>query len=98
MKKFMKLSDAKKLHSDLGDYIHLVENYDVSQLDSWVIKNYALTNSIANVIRNARAELHECNDVINHQFIVQVLQGKPKDQLHKIVRRGYLHKIKRNYS
>jgi len=69
---------------------------EIKDLDDWVVKNYALTNSISGVIKNSLVdELQFDANLVTRQQIIKVLNDKPKNELHKIVRKGYKSKIRR---
>ena len=90
MRKFMSYKEAKKLRDELTNYIELIDDYKVTNLDTWIIKNYALTNSIAGVIKNARIEVDRSEPyLVNHQSIAETIRKSPSDDLHNIVRKGY---------
>jgi|SRR5699024_3555528 len=98
MKKFMTLDQAKMEVKSLNEYIELVENYEVKTLEQWIIKNYALTNSIPGVIKNSLSDA--CQSKISSQIsrntISSVIKSKPQDQLHRIIRSAYLRKIRKS--
>lgn len=94
----MKYEDAKKEKVMLEKYIYLVDNYNVNNINQWIIKQYALTNSISNVIKNARLEGNEkISHEITREKILEILNSKPIDELHSIIIKGYKRKIRRKY-
>ncbi|WP_026858882.1 hypothetical protein [Jeotgalicoccus psychrophilus] len=96
MKKFMKYNDAKEEMNRIKNYIYLVENYKVDNVFNWIVKQYALTNSIAGVVRSARNEEdHKIFEVVDREKVLSVLNSPAKDELHKIIIQGYKAKIRR---
>jgi len=96
MKKFMSYSKELVQLEELKHYISLVDDFEIKDLDDWVVKNYALTNSISGVIKNSLVdELQFDANLVTRQQIIKVLNDKPKNELHKIVHKGYKSKIRR---
>jgi len=93
----MTLEQAKKEIQSLNKYIELVEKYEVTNINQWVIKNYALTNSVAGVIKNSLQESSEykVSMPLSRELVINVIKSKPQDQLHRIVRSAYLKKIRK---
>lgn len=80
----------------LKKYITLAENYKTDTVDKWIIKQYAFTNCFKKIMEKAEAEKISINgQPINRDLIVSVINKKPLDELHKIVRTGYREKIRR---
>ncbi|GEM_PF-1610030 len=100
MKRFLTLEKAEKEVALLNEYISLVNNYKVHDVNHWIIKNYALTNSIAGVIKKSLKDntLETYNTIITREMVLEVLRAKPHDDLHKVVSNGYFKKIKKNKS
>jgi len=96
MEKFRKYEDALREKEKIEHFISLVDNYEVNNIDQWIIKQYALTNSISKVIKIARESLNDISiNEVTREKIIQVLNLKPIDDLHKIVSRGYRVKIRK---
>lgn len=94
--KFSSYNDAQKKVSELNHYISLVDTYTISNLEQWIIKNYALTNSIPRVIQNARQSKDmSLIENVTREKIISLLNSKPQDELHKIIIRGYKAKIRK---
>jgi hypothetical protein len=89
--KFMTLDRAKKEIEQLQYYANLVETYEPTSLEQEIIKEYAKTSSITEVSKRLN---------VSHEKIVDVITSLGKDELHKIVRSGYMKKTKhlRSYS
>ena len=81
---------AKKLIIELNHFIELVDDYETTNDYKWIIKSYAMSNSIAGVIKNSR--LHNKNN-INKEAIIKVLNDKPIDELHTKVKKLYKSKF-----
>jgi len=91
MNKFRTYDEAKALIANLNEYVSIIEKYKVKSKREWVIKNYALTNSIPGVIKNSINSKYE----IDRNYILDILREKPKDPLQKIVNKAYRAKIRR---
>ncbi|MFD1173927.1 hypothetical protein [Oceanobacillus picturae] len=95
--KLITLEKAKKEVERLQNYIELVESYEVDTLDRWIIKMYAETNSIKKIL-----EIAENNSIKNgelaleREYVTNVINGKTRDELHRILRLGYRQKYKPN--
>ncbi|QHE52791.1 hypothetical protein [Pontibacillus sp. HMF3514] len=93
MSKLITVERAQKEVERLQHYLKLVEEYEVDTLDKWIIKQYAITNSIKRVIEKA----HEQYFVeIEREYVVSVIKSKPKDELHKTIKSGYMLKTRPN--
>jgi hypothetical protein len=95
----VKLITVKKAQEEiirLQEYVDLVDSYEVSTLDTWIIKEYALTNSIKEVVKQgAVAGMIQPNgESLDKAYIVSVINGKATDKLHRLVKSGYRLKIK----
>lgn len=85
---------AKRDLTVLQNYITLIDNYKVNNVEQFIIKNYALTNSTSGVIKNYNNHYPNLPP-ISREYILQVIKGPPIDELHNIVRKGYIKKYKR---
>ncbi|PKH10647.1 hypothetical protein CXF70_08685 [Planomicrobium sp. MB-3u-38] len=79
-------------------YIKLTENYEVRTVDDWIIKHYAINNSIKRMLEDAEEIEITSKDVpLNREYIVSVINSRVvKNELHRIVRLGYRQKIRPN--
>lgn len=89
----MTVERAKEEVAELQNFIHLAENYKASTVEQFIIKEYAFLGSIAKVA----AVLNQRGYRINNQLITQeqvseIIRGKATDELHKIIKTGYLRK------
>lgn len=91
------LNNAKAKVKKLNDYIDLVENYETDTIEKWIIKQYAITNSMKKILEIAvEEEITHNGEPLEHQFLVSVINGKKMDQLHHFLRVGYRRAYKPN--
>jgi hypothetical protein len=83
--KFMTLDRAKNEIKKLQYYVELVESYQPQTIEQSIIKEYAKTSSITEVCKTLS---------VSHEKVVDVITSLGKDELHKIVRSGYMQKTK----
>jgi hypothetical protein len=95
MAKLITVRRAKEEIKQLQDYIDLAESYKADTLEKLIIKEYAFTNSIAEVTRvlNRRGFLVN-GKIIEKQDVLAIIKSKPKDELHGLLRSGYLSRTK----
>lgn len=74
----------------LQQYITLVEDYQADTLEKWIIKEYAYTNSITEVVKRANAK----GMTLDQDYAKSVLKGKASDNLHKMLKTGYMSRLK----
>jgi hypothetical protein len=65
----------------------LVESYQTDTVEQMIILEYALTNSIDKVIENLKNQ----GVKIGKEAVVEAIKSKPADELHRIIRKGYIH-------
>lgn len=95
MAKLITVQRAKDEIKRLQNYVSLAESYEETTLESWVIKEYAYTNSIEEIVNRANEkDLTHNGKLIDREFIIQVINGKASDELHRLLRSGYRLKIK----
>ncbi|MEH7181107.1 helix-turn-helix domain-containing protein [Neobacillus vireti] len=89
--KFITLEKAKTEIKRLQYYVNLVETYEPINLEQEIVKEYAKTSSINEVSRRLN---------VSYETVVDVISSMGKDELHKLVRSGYMKKTKhsRTYS
>lgn len=91
--KLMTYDRAKRELERLNRYISLVDAYPSNTLEQWIIKEYAMTNSLVEVARRANENGLRINGgvEIDRDYLVLVVDSKPKsdDELHKLLRNGY---------
>lgn len=89
------LDRAKAKVEELNHYIELVENYETDTIEKWIIKHYAITNSIKEMLEIAHAEgITHNGDQLQHEFVVNVIMGKKMDELHHVLKKGYKRKYR----
>lgn len=87
---------AKEEVQFLQEYITLIENYKVTNLEEFIIKYYAITNSSSSVIKIFNAHNFSMKyPGLSRNYIFEVINSSPMDDLHKIIRNGYINKYKR---
>jgi hypothetical protein len=97
MTKLITVERAQKEINRLKRYIELVNSYETSTTEKWIIKEYAYTNSFRQVVKHAREKGYTYNgNEINKEFVSSVINSKPSDELHRILRTGYKFRIKQN--
>ncbi|PLR81835.1 hypothetical protein CVD25_15310 [Bacillus canaveralius] len=99
MAKLITLKRAAEEIKRLQEYISLVESYEADTIDMLLIKEYAKTNSLKEAVSilNTRGYTHTIDgEPIDQQYAVSVIKGKTTDELHKILKSGYLLKTRKN--
>lgn len=90
MAKLITIQKAKEEIQRLQTYIKLVATYNAETIEKVIIKEYALTNSINKVLEI----LIKRGIEIEREDIVKVIKSNPKDELHRIIRKGYMLRTK----
>lgn len=90
--RFLTIPQAKMEIKRLEMFIDLVESYEADCIEKWIIKEYSFTSSVPEVVQ--RATERNLNAVIDKKYVSDVLNSKPKDELHRLVRQGYRNKSK----
>lgn len=88
MTKLITYKKAKEEIKRLQRYCDLVESYQTDTLEKIIIKEYCLTNSMTKVIE----KLNYLG--VTRESVVSIINGKPQNELHKIVKSGYLYKTR----
>jgi hypothetical protein len=91
MTRLITVKKAKEEIQRLQYYIFLVETYEPDTIDKLIIKNYAITNKIKEVTKIINAS---GNEEIDTHHVSSVIRKKPIDELHKILRAGYMKKTR----
>ena len=83
---------AKEEVKRLQEYIELVESYQADTLEKWIVKEYAFTNSMVEVVKRANDRGFANNgSPIDKKFVVSIINSsKVNDELHRLLRRGYI--------
>ncbi|MEH7181096.1 hypothetical protein [Neobacillus vireti] len=93
--KILTVPSAKEEIRRLQHFIDLVDNYEADSLEKWIIKEYAYTSSIKEVVNRGNQKGFTNNErEFDHSFVRDIIAAHPKDELHKLVRRNYLLRIK----
>lgn len=87
----MTLDRARTEIMRLQYYVDLIEMFEPINIEQEIVKEYAITNSIPKVCEKLN---------VSHENVVDVLTSRGKDELHKMVRSGYMKKTNhiRSYS
>ncbi|WP_042375265.1 hypothetical protein [Neobacillus jeddahensis] len=85
--KFITYDRAKAEIERLQFYVELIESYQPVNSEQEIIKEYAMTSSITEVANRLN---------VSYEKVVEVISSKGKDELHKIVRSGYMGKTKQH--
>ncbi|MFD2446396.1 hypothetical protein ACFSO7_20755 [Bacillus sp. CGMCC 1.16607] len=92
--KLITVSRAKAEAKRLLHYIDLAESYEADTLDKLIIKEYAFTNSIAEIVRRFNAKGYKVNGQdLDHQYVANVIKSKASSELHRVLKSGYMKKI-----
>lgn len=59
----------------------MVDNYEADTLEKWIIKEYAYTNSITEVVKRANAK----GMTLDQDYAKSVLKGRACDELHRLL-------------
>lgn len=95
-KKLITVQKAKEELKRLQNYIELVENYHADTIEKAIIKEYAYTNSLTEVVKRVNNNgLHQGEPIVKN-YVTAVINGKPMDELHKLMGQGYRERIKSN--
>jgi hypothetical protein len=90
MTKLITVQKAKEEIQRLQTYVHLVEGYEADTVEKMIIKEHAQTNSIVKVIEI----LTNRGISIEKQDVLDVIKSKPQDELHRLIRKGYMIRTK----
>lgn len=96
--KLITVQGAEEEIKRLQHYVNLAESYEANTIEKWIIKEYAYTNSIREVVLRAEQKglTQRSGEPIDKAFITSVIDGKATDELHRILRSGYRLRIKPN--
>lgn len=91
MNELITYTQARKKISTLQNYIDLIDHYDEnSSLESWVIKKFALTNSISKVIKLSNSDNSPFTTPLTRDYIRSIiLSDKQDDQLQASLKKAY---------
>lgn len=88
---------AKKEVKILIDYIELIEQFEINNLEDLIIYKYALYNSISKVIKDIKTHNNSFafnidSSNITPEYIKSTILRTPGNQLHSLIKKGYLKK------
>lgn len=92
-------NQAQKEVKILLDYIELVEQFEIKNLDDLIIYKYAIHNSISKVIKDIKAHNESFtfnidSSNVTPEYVKNTILRSPKNQLHSVIKKGYLKKTK----
>lgn len=94
--KLITYTNAKSQLLSLQKYINLVDQYDdKSSIEAWIIKNFAVTNSISKIIKESNeVDFPFDKSLINREYIKNVLlaDNKNTDELQEILKKSYINR------
>ncbi|MDR7237324.1 hypothetical protein [Neobacillus drentensis] len=94
--KILTVPSAKEEIRRLQHFVDLVDSYEADSLKKWIIKEYAYTSSIKEVVNRGNQKGYTQNGMqLDHEFVRDIIASSPKDELHKLVRANYRIRIKR---
>jgi hypothetical protein len=85
MTKLITFDRAKKEIERLQHYVDVIESYPIDTTEDLVIREYAITNSIVKVTEKLNLE---------REYVTSIIKGRSRDELHKLVKSGYMSKKK----
>lgn len=86
---------AKAEIARLEEFIALAERYGEQSIEKQIIKRYAFVGSVAKVVAQLNDERARIGLVpIELAYAKEVIQSKPADALHRMVRTRYRQKIR----
>ncbi|WML45470.1 hypothetical protein [Neobacillus sp. PS3-40] len=95
MTKLITVQKAKDEVKRLQEYLDLVEDYEANTLEKWIIKEFAITNSLVEVTKRANARGLTLNgSLIDKEYVKSIICGKSTDKLHRLLRLGFNKRIK----
>ena len=87
---------AKAEIGRLEQFVTLAECYGEQTIEKQIIKRYAFVGSVAKVVAQLNDERVQTGLApIELTYAKEVIQSKPADDLHRIVRTNYRRKIRR---
>lgn len=93
--KILTVPSAKEDIRRLQQFIQLVESYEAETLEKWIIKEYAYTSSIREVVLRGNKKGFKHNDSdLDFSYVRSVISAYPKDDLHKIIKGNYRIRLK----
>lgn len=95
--KILTVNKAREEIKRLQHFIKLVESYEANNIEKWIIREYAYTSSMREVVaRTAKIWVKNNGVELDHKFVKNVIVSRPKNELHRLMRANYRLKIKAN--
>lgn len=95
MPKLITVQKAKEEIKRLQTFISLVDSYEADSAEKVIIKEYAISNSISKVVNVLKEQNITLNGKsIEKNDVVMVITSKATDELHRLVKSGYMKKTK----
>lgn len=95
MRTLLTVGKAKKKIEELQHYVAITESYKPETIELRVIKEYAYTSSRKVVVENLNALGFEYNGrQLEQQDVTNIIKSKTMDELHRLVKIGFLKKTK----
>ncbi|AQQ55232.1 hypothetical protein [Planococcus lenghuensis] len=94
MKRLPTVEEAKKEIQFLQQFVQLTEEHEEDTLEKRVVKLYATHGSIKTVADVLNMERENQLEPIEPSFIRDIIQSKPSDSLHQLIRAYYLKKTR----
>lgn len=86
MRHFITVNQAKERAHRLQTYIYLAESFEPQSIEEHIIKQYAYLGSLAKVAD----KMKEMNYDIEVDDVRDAIQSRSKNELHKIIRAGFM--------
>ncbi|HBV23515.1 MAG TPA: hypothetical protein DEB42_07015 [Jeotgalicoccus sp.] len=87
---------AKEERDYLQYYIELIDEYKIKNIETFIIKSYAMSNSTSGVLKdfNENKPIYDTH-ILTREYILTVIKGHPIDELHKIIRQSYMKRYRK---
>ncbi|WP_312096205.1 hypothetical protein [Niallia sp.] len=93
--KILTVPSAKEEIRRLQHFIQVVESFEADTLERWIIKEYAFTSSIREVVlRGNKKGLKHNGADLDCDYVRSVIVANPKDELHKLIKGNYKIRLK----
>lgn len=97
MKNLKTVSQIKKEVAELNAFIDLVESFQPETLEEQIIKEYAYIGSLEKVATKVNEKGYSNEGLpFEKEDISAIIMNKPTNELHKVIRSGFLKKTRHN--
>jgi hypothetical protein len=97
LKKSITVSRATEEIQRLQAYVSLAEGYEANTLEKYIIKEYAFTNSVAEIVKRLERQGILLDGIpIERDYVIKVIKGKSSDPLHRMMKSWLVKKSKQN--